>query len=169
MNNDLNTTFVLDAFNQHVVGGGVPAHETIGPQIWDYGETIADDYVFSLYEECSPSDDPHDLFEDDEIKLLLKLVKQRKDSAAIFREQNRNDLAAPEEAQAKIIAQFLPEQISADAIKKIVDEIITKTGDKGMKDMGKVINFLKKKYNGEMYFGDAVSYTHLTLPTSDLV
>lgn len=59
--------FVLDAFNQHVIGGGVPAHETIGPQIWDYGETIADDYVFSLYEECSPSDDPYDLFEDDDI------------------------------------------------------------------------------------------------------
>ena len=67
MNNDLTTTFVLDAFNQHVIGGGVPANETIGPQIWDYGETIADDYVFSLYEECSPSDDPHDLFEDDDI------------------------------------------------------------------------------------------------------
>ena len=48
MNNDLTTTFVLDAFNQHVIGGGVPAHETIGPQIWDYGETMADDYVFSL-------------------------------------------------------------------------------------------------------------------------
>ena len=47
MNNDLTTTFVLDAFNQHVIGGGVPAHETIGPQIWDYGETIADDYAVS--------------------------------------------------------------------------------------------------------------------------
>ena len=90
-----------------------------------------------------------DLFEDDEIKLLLKLVKQRKDSAAIFREQNRNDLAAPEEAQAKIIAQFLPEQMSVDAIKKIVDEIITKTGAKGMKDMGKVMGIASKKMQGK--------------------
>ncbi len=90
-----------------------------------------------------------DLFEDDEIKLLLKLVKQRKDSAAIYREQNRNDLAAPEEAQAKIIAQFLPEQMSADAIKKIVDEIITKTGAKGMKDMGKVMVMASKKMLGK--------------------
>ena len=69
-----------------------------------------------------------DLSEDDEIKLLLKLVKQRKDSAAIYREQNRNDLAAPEEAQAKIIAQFLPEQMSSDAIKKIVDEMENEFG-----------------------------------------
>ena len=90
-----------------------------------------------------------DLFEDDEIKLLLKLVKQRKDSAAIFREQNRNDLAAPEEAQAKIIAQFLPEQMSVDAIKKIVDEIITKTGAKGMKDMGRVMGMASKKMLGK--------------------
>ena len=89
------------------------------------------------------------LFEDDEIKLLQKLVKQRKDSAAIYREQNRNDLAAPEEAQAKIIAQFLPEQMSADAIKKIVDEIITKTGAKGMKDMGKVMGMASKKMLGK--------------------
>ena len=90
-----------------------------------------------------------DLFEDDEIKLLQKLVKQRKDSAAIYREQNRNDLAAPEEAQAKIIAQFLPEQMSVDAIKKIVDEIITKTGAKSMKDMGKVMGMASKKMLGK--------------------
>mgnify|MGYP003325096258 FL=1 len=90
-----------------------------------------------------------DLFEDDEIKLLLKLVKQRKDSAAIYREQNRNDLAAPEEAQANIIAQFLPEQMSVDAIKKIVDEIITKTGAKGMKDMGRVMGMACKKMLGK--------------------
>ena len=90
-----------------------------------------------------------DLFEDDEIKLLLKLVKQRKDSAAIYREQNRNDLAAPEEAQANIIAQFLPEQMSVDAIKKIVDEIITKTGAKGMKDMGRVMGMASKKMLGK--------------------
>jgi uncharacterized protein YqeY len=65
-----------------------------------------------------------DLSEEEEIKLLQKLVKQRKDSAAIFKEQNRNDLAAPEEAQAEVIAQFLPEQLTPEAIEKIIDEII---------------------------------------------
>ena len=68
-----------------------------------------------------------DLSEDDEIKILQKLVKQRKDSATIYREQNRDDLAETEEAQADVIAQFLPEQLSAAAIEKIVDEIISKT------------------------------------------
>jgi uncharacterized protein len=90
-----------------------------------------------------------DLTEEDEIKLLQKLVKQRKDSAAIFKEQNRLDLAAPEEAQAEVIAQFLPEQLSADAIEKIIDEIITKTGAEGMKDMGKVMGMASKEMSGK--------------------
>ena len=90
-----------------------------------------------------------DLTEEDEIKLLQKLVKQRKDSAAIFKEQNRLDLAAPEEAQAEVIAQFLPEQLSADAIEKIIDEIITKTGAEGMKDMGKVMGVASKEMSGK--------------------
>ncbi|MDA0200889.1 MAG: GatB/YqeY domain-containing protein, partial [Bacteroidetes bacterium] len=68
-----------------------------------------------------------ELSEENEIKLLQKLVKQRKDSAGIYREQNREDLAAPEDAQAEVIAQFLPEQLSEEAIEKIVDDIITKT------------------------------------------
>ena len=80
-----------------------------------------------------------DLSEEEEIKLLQKLVKQRKDSAVIFKEQNRDDLAAPEEAQAEVIAQFLPEQLSQQDIEQIVDEIVAKTGAQGMKDMGKVM------------------------------
>ena len=64
-----------------------------------------------------------DLSEEEEIKLLQKLVKQRKDSAGIFRQQNRDDLAAPEEAQADVIGQFLPKQLSSDVIEKIIDEI----------------------------------------------
>ena len=67
MGNDLTKNFVLDTFNQIVIGAGVPASETVGPQIWDYGETIADDFVFIICEECSPSDDPYDLFEDEEL------------------------------------------------------------------------------------------------------
>jgi len=89
------------------------------------------------------------LFEEDEIKLLQKLVKQRKDSAGIYREQNREDLAAPEDAQAEVIAQFLPEQLSEEAIEKIVDDIITKTDAQGMKDMGKVMGMASKEMAGK--------------------
>jgi len=90
-----------------------------------------------------------ELSEEDEIKLLQKLVKQRKDSAGIYREQNREDLAAPEDAQAEVIAQFLPEQLSEEAIEKIVDDIITKTDVQGMKDMGKVMGMASKEMAGK--------------------
>ena len=89
------------------------------------------------------------LSNDEEIKLVQKLVKQRKDSAQIFREQNRPDLAEPEEAQAEIIAQFLPEQLSEDEIAAIVQAIITKTGAQGMKDMGKVMGMASKEMAGK--------------------
>ena len=89
------------------------------------------------------------LSNDEEIKLVQKLVKQRKDSAQIFREQNRPDLAEPEEAQAKIIAQFLPEQLSEDEIAALVQAIITKTGAQGMKDMGKVMGMASKEMAGK--------------------
>ena len=76
------------------------------------------------------------LSKDDEIKLLQRLVKQRKDSAAIYRDQNRLDLASPEEDQAAIISTFLPEQLSSEEIEKIVVSLILKIGAEGMKDMG---------------------------------
>ena len=90
-----------------------------------------------------------DLTEEEEIKLLQKLVKQRKDSAVIFKEQNRDDLATPEEAQAGVIAQFLPDQLSQQEIEQIVDEIVAKTGAQGMKDMGKVMGMASKEMAGK--------------------
>ena len=90
-----------------------------------------------------------DLNSDDEIKLVQKLVKQRKDSAEIFRQQGRVDLAEPEEAQIKIIEQFLPEQLDEDAIAAQIDIIITKTGAAGMKDMGKVMGMASKEMTGK--------------------
>ena len=90
-----------------------------------------------------------DLTEEEEIKLLHKLVKQRKDSAVIFKEQNRDDLASPEEAQAEVIAQFLPEQLSQQDIEQIVNEIVAKTGAQGMKDMGKVMGMVSKEMAGK--------------------
>ena len=89
------------------------------------------------------------LTEEREIKLVQKLVKQRKDSAQIFRDQNRPDLAEPEEAQAEIISQFLPEQLSEDEIKSIIQSIIKKTGASGMKDMGKVMGMASKEMAGK--------------------
>ena len=90
-----------------------------------------------------------DLSEEQAIKLVQKLVKQRKDSASIFREQNRVDLAEPEEAQANVIAAFLPEQLSEEKVTAIIQEIISQTGAAGMKDMGKVMGMASKQMAGK--------------------
>ena len=90
-----------------------------------------------------------ELAKDDEIKLLQKLVKQRKDSAAIYKEQGRDDLAQPELAQVEIIAQFLPEQMSEGELKKVIAEIMEKVGATSMKDMGKVMGMASKQLAGK--------------------
>lgn len=88
--------------------------------------------------------------DDNEItKLLQKLVKQRKESASIYREQGRVDLAEPEEAQISIISQFLPEQISPEEVEKVIDEVIQLVGATTMKDMGKVMGMANKKIAGK--------------------
>lgn len=90
-----------------------------------------------------------EMTEEDEVKLVQKLVKQRKDSAAIFREQGRDDLADPELAQVAVIEQFLPAQLSEEAIEKVVVQIIDATGASGMQDMGKVMGMVSKKLAGQ--------------------
>lgn len=90
-----------------------------------------------------------DLTEDEEIKLLQKQVKQRRDSAAIYEQQNRMDLAEPELAQAKVIEQFLPQQLSEEEVIKIVDAIIAETGASSMADMGKVMGLASAKLAGK--------------------
>jgi len=90
-----------------------------------------------------------ELTEDEEIKLLQKLVKQRKDSAVLYKEQGRDDLAEPELAQVEIIAQFLPEQLDQDALNKIIADIISKVGATSMKDMGKVMGMASKQLAGK--------------------
>lgn len=87
--------------------------------------------------------------EDDEIKLLQKLVKQRKDSAALYIEQSRQDLADPELAEAAIIAQFLPAQMSGDDLKEFIGRLIEKVGATSMKDMGKVMGMASKELAGK--------------------
>ena len=90
-----------------------------------------------------------ELTKEQEIKILSKLVKQRKDSAAIFTQQNRNDLAEPELAQAEIISQFLPAQLSEAEIENVVLETISKVGAEGMKDMGKVMGIVNQQLAGK--------------------
>ncbi|MGG5486203.1 GatB/YqeY domain-containing protein [Meridianimaribacter flavus] len=90
-----------------------------------------------------------ELTSEEEIKILSKLVKQRKDSAAIFAEQNRADLAEPELAQAKVISQFLPEQLTEEEITNVVKEVIAKVGAEGMKDMGKVMGVVTQQLAGK--------------------
>ena len=90
-----------------------------------------------------------ELNETDENKILQKLVKQRKDSASIFSEQNREDLAIPELEQAEIISRFLPKQMSENEVEIVVAEIISKTGANSMKDMGKVMGLINSQLAGK--------------------
>ena len=89
------------------------------------------------------------LNEDEELKLLQKLVKQRKESATIYREQGREDLAQPELEQAAVIEEFLPEQMSEEEIEKEVEAIIERTGATGMQDMGKVMGAASQELAGK--------------------
>ena len=90
-----------------------------------------------------------ELNDDESIKLLQRLVKQRKESAAIYREQDRVDLAEPEEAQAEVITEFLPAQLSEKEVEKIISEIITKTKADNMKDMGRVMGMASVQLAGK--------------------
>ena len=89
-----------------------------------------------------------ELSEEDEIKLLQKLVKQRKDSAAIYIEQGRQDLADPEIEQAAVIEKFLPAQLSEAEVEAAVNKIIAENGFSGMADMGKVMGMASKELAG---------------------
>jgi uncharacterized protein YqeY len=86
--------------------------------------------------------------ESDEIKLLQKLVKTRKDSAKIFTEQNRMDLAEPELAQIAIIEKFLPAQLSEAEVEAVIAKIISETGATGIASMGKIMGLAATQLGG---------------------
>jgi uncharacterized protein YqeY len=90
-----------------------------------------------------------DLKEEDEIKILQKLVKQRKDSLEIFQQQNRTDLAQKEQEEIEVIEKFLPKQLSADELKAIISTIIAETGASSPADMGKVMGVASKQLAGK--------------------
>lgn len=87
--------------------------------------------------------------EEDEIKLLQKLVKQRKDSLEIFTQQNRTDLAQKEQEEIEVIEKFLPKQMSAEELRVIVANIIAETGASSPADMGKVMGVATKQLAGK--------------------
>jgi len=90
-----------------------------------------------------------ELKEEEEIKLLQKLVKQRKDSLEIYTQQNRADLAQKEKEEIEVIEKFLPQQLSADELKTELKQIISETGASSPADMGKVMGAATKKFAGK--------------------
>ena len=96
--------------------------------------------------------------EEDEIKILQKLVKQRKDSLEIYQQQNRADLAQKEQEEIEVIEKFLPKQLSGDELKAVVAEIIASTGASSPADMGKVMGVASKQLAGKAD-GRAISET----------
>ena len=84
-----------------------------------------------------------------EMKLLQKQVKQRKDSAQVYKEQNRPDLAENELAEAEVIEKYLPKALTEEEVEAEVRKVIEETGASGMKDMGKVMGLANKKLAGK--------------------
>ncbi|MEJ7769521.1 MAG: GatB/YqeY domain-containing protein [Chitinophagaceae bacterium] len=89
-----------------------------------------------------------ELKEEDETKMLQKLVKQRKDSLAIYTEQNRPDLAKKEQDEIEVIETFLPKQLSQEELKDNIKDIIAETGARSPADMGKVMAVATKRLAG---------------------
>ncbi|MDX8567892.1 GatB/YqeY domain-containing protein [Elizabethkingia sp. HX XZB] len=90
-----------------------------------------------------------DVTPEQEIAILQRMVKQRKDSMEQFNAQNRQDLAEVEEAQTKVIEKFLPAQLSAEELEAEIKKIIAESGAEGAKDLGKVMRFASKALAGK--------------------
>ena len=87
--------------------------------------------------------------EDAEIKILQRLVKQRKESAAIYEESGRKELADKESFEASVIEEYLPEQMSDEQLTSVIKKIVDQVGAKGMADMGKVMGIASKELAGK--------------------
>ncbi|WP_159948504.1 GatB/YqeY domain-containing protein [Rhizobium sp. 18065] len=93
---------------------------------------------------------------DDEImQILMKMIKQRDESARIYAENARPELAAQELEEIEIIRSFMPEQISEEKVRALCASVINETGAQGLRDMGKCMNTLKERYPGQMDFAKA--------------
>jgi uncharacterized protein len=92
---------------------------------------------------------PGAITEEDEIKLLQKLVKQRKESLEIYEKQNRADLAEKEKEEIEVIEKFLPKQMSEAELREVIQKIVTETGASSQAEMGKVMGMANKQLGGK--------------------
>ncbi|MBT6377787.1 MAG: GatB/YqeY domain-containing protein [Flavobacterium sp.] len=99
------------------------------------------------------SDSSGPINESEIIQLISKMIKQRKESAEIFSTSGREDLEKKENDEIKIIQKYMPLQIDDSKINSILDEAIKETDSVQIRDMGKVMSFLKDNYSGQMDFG----------------
>ncbi|MDN4503536.1 GatB/YqeY domain-containing protein [Alteromonadaceae bacterium BrNp21-10] len=98
-------------------------------------------------------DERRELSESDVLSLLTKMVKQRKDAASQFTEAGRDDLASTELAEIEILNSFLPQALTADEVKNLIEQAVSETGAAGMQDMGKLMAWLKPKAAGRADMG----------------
>lgn len=112
------------------------------------------DAEIALRADTAPDAEPEPLSDDRVRAILGKMVKQRKESARVYEEGGRLELAEGENAEIAIIEEFLPTKLSADAQAKAVEKVITDVGADSIRDMGKVMAALKAKYTGQMDFGE---------------
>lgn len=93
---------------------------------------------------------------DDEIlQILTKMIKQREESAKMYTEGGRAELAEQEKAEIEVIRGFMPKQLGDDEVRAIIAGLISETGAQGLRDMGKVIGLLKERYPGQLDFAKA--------------
>src|SRR3569833_1193010 len=97
------------------------------------------------------------------LSILQKMIKQRQEPIELYKKGNRADLVKQEEEEIAVISGYLPKQMSDDEMKAAIDSAVGETGAAGMKDMGKVIGFLRGKYAGQMDFGKASALVKPTL------
>jgi len=93
--------------------------------------------------------------DEDVKKLLKKMIKQRSESIDVYKKNNRNDLLEIEQAEVAVLSEYLPKQLSDDETKKICSDIISSTGASSLKDMGRVMGEIKKKYADTIDFSKA--------------
>ena len=102
-----------------------------------------------------PSGNTQGIADDAIASMLQGMIKQRRESIALYEKGNRADLVKQESEEITVIERFLPKQMDEAAVKKAIDKIIASTGAKDVKDMGKVMAEMKKTYTGQMDFSQA--------------
>ncbi len=108
-------------------------------------------------------DNKVELNDDEVTAVVIKSVKQRKDSIAQFEKANRTDLADTEKAELAILQEFLPQPLTSDEVKALIEQAIASSGANGMQDMGKVMGILKKDIQGRADMGEVSALVRAAL------